>query len=64
MTRLNWRTACRQGADVSYPDLDRPLVRTQHGTLTPRDVKAWTWTDYACWILAAAAWAVGLGLFL
>jgi hypothetical protein len=65
MTRLDWRKACRTGAPVRYPDLDRaPLVRTQHGTITPRDVRSWTVADYACWILAAAAWAVGLGLFL
>jgi hypothetical protein len=61
---IDWRQAARVGAPVRYPDLDRPLVRTPHGTLTPRDVRSWTVADYACWILAAAAWAIALGVFL
>jgi hypothetical protein len=64
MTRIDWRHAARVGAPVRYPDLDRPLVRTPRGTITPADVRRWSWADALTWSIVIAAWAIALGLFL
>ena len=63
-TRLNWRTAIRTGADVRYPDIERPLVVTPRGTITPADVRRWTWRDTLTWAIVLAVWGVALGLFI